>query len=568
MIRSIRWLVVASALSLLAAGCTFAPPQAPAQREAALAMPDAFSADVTQLILDSGGNAVDAAVAAALVLAVTYPEAGNIGGGGFMLIRHEGQDFFLDYREVAPAAATRDMYLDDHGNVIDGLSLVGHRAAGVPGTIAGLWAAHQRFGSLPWAELVQPAVALARRGFAVPPLLAQRAREEREAYAGQTNFDRYFGALQTDGLFVQGELATTLELIARNGHDGFYRGPVAEILHQDMLRNGGIVTRDDLASYSVAWREPLRARWRDMTIVSAPPPSSGGFAVIQLLKMKQTLATAFDGVAHNSPQYVHLVAEMEKRVFADRAEYFGDPDVFDVPIDALIDDDYIARRAREVDVTRISTIEAVKPGLEGRHTTHFSIVDFDGNAVANTYTLNTSFGSGAVVEGAGFLLNNEMDDFSAKPGVANYYGVVGRDANAIAPGKRMLSSMSPTILLRGDQIAMVVGTPGGSTIFTSVFQGITNVLDFGMSPAAAVGASRFHHQLIPPDEVTYSPSSPLAAQTRAALAERGYRVVQHDWEFGDLQLIWRDNGKFVAAADPRGRGVARRLVSPPMFALP
>ncbi|MFK8015036.1 MAG: gamma-glutamyltransferase [Gammaproteobacteria bacterium] len=526
---------------------------------AALATPDAFSADVVETILASGGNAIDAAVAAALVLAVTYPEAGNIGGGGFMLIHHDGQQYFLDYREVAPNAASRDMYLDDNGDVIKDLSLVGHRAAGVPGTVAGLWAAHQRFGSLPWAELVAPAIALAGNGQKMPAHLAARIAESVEDFRGKTNFSNYFAGARAGEPFTQPELAATLRRVAQQGHDGFYKGRTAQLIAADMASNGGLITAGDLGDYRAVWREPLRASWRDMTIISAPPPSSGGFAVIQLLKMKEHLREAFSGLGHNSAQYVHLVAEMEKRVFADRAVYFGDPDFVDVPVEKLIDPDYIARRADEVNPVSISSLESTRPGLEGRHTTHFSIVDFDGNAVSNTYTLNTWFGSGAVVAGAGFLLNNEMDDFSAKPGAKNFYGVVGGDANAIVPRKRMLSSMSPTLLLRGDNVDMVVGTPGGSTIFTSVFQTIVNILDFDMSPAQAVAVPRFHHQLLPPDEVTFSPSAPLPHATQDALSARGYNVKPHPWEFGDVQVVWRNGDHFESGSDPRGRGVSRSI---------
>lgn len=279
--------------------------------------------------------------------------------------------------------------------------------------------------------------------------------------------------------------------------------------------------------------------------------------MIQLLKMKDFLAHHFDGVPHNSPQYIHLVAEMEKRVFADRAEYLGDPDFVDTRIAELIDDDYIAKRALEVDPDKISTLDAVGPGLEPRHTTHFSIVDASGNAVSNTYTLNGDFGNGVVVAGAGYLLNNEMDDFSVKPGVPNIYGVVGSAANAIAPGKRMLSSMAPTILLENGEVRMVIGTPGGSTIFTSVFQVIVNVLDFGMTPYDASAATRFHHQLLPPDLVTYSISRPLPEDTVAALGDRGYTAQPHSWEFGDIQILWRDDAAWSPASDPRHRGDAR-----------
>ncbi|MDH4260998.1 MAG: gamma-glutamyltransferase family protein, partial [Gammaproteobacteria bacterium] len=355
----------------------------------------------------------------------------------------------------------------------------------------------------------------------------------------------------------QPELAATLRRIAAHGPDGFYGGETARLLVDEMRRGGGLIDAADLAAYKPRWREPLRAKWRDYEILAAPPPSSGGFAVIQLLKMKDVLAPAFAGLAHNSPQYIHLTAEMEKRVFADRAEYLGDPDFVPQRVDELIADNYVAARASEVNSKSISPAVSVRPGLEPHATTHMSIVDQAGDAVALTYTLNTDFGSGVVVEGGGFLLNNEMDDFSAKPGVPNFYGVVGADANDIQPGKRMLSSMSPTILVADGKVSMVLGTQGGSTIITSVYQTIVDVLDFHMSPEEAVSATRFHHQLWPEDLVTYSISRPLPDDVIRALSERGYRAEPHPWEIGDLQLIWRDGDEWRAASDPRGRGEAR-----------
>ncbi|MCJ7814525.1 MAG: gamma-glutamyltransferase, partial [Xanthomonadales bacterium] len=465
-------------------------------------MPDTYSAEVAAGILGAGGNAVDAAIAAAFSLAVTFPEAGNIGGGGFMLVHVDGKSEFIDYRETAPLGAHRDMYLDDNGEVILNSSLIGHRAAGVPGTVAGLWLAHQRHGSLPWSDLVAPAIALAQNGFVVHEDLAGLAAEAVEWYDGALDFEGSFGTLRAGETFVQEDLAKTLERIAIHGPDDFYRGETANLIVAEMQRGGGLITLDDLQRYEAVVRDPLRAQWRDLEVLSAPPPSSGGFAVIQLLKMKDFLSHEFAGLEFNSPQYIHLIAEIEKRVFADRAEYLGDPDYIDVPIDELISDDYLRARAQEVNPLAISDVTAVAPGIESPDTTHFSIIDRHGNAVSNTFTLNWSFGSGVVVAGAGFLLNDEMDDFSVKAGVPNAYGVVGNTANAIQPGKRMLSSMSPTILLRDGEVELVIGTEGGSTIFTSVFQNIINIYDFAMAPAVAAGATRFHHQLLPPDLIT------------------------------------------------------------------
>jgi len=569
-----QWLAASAFAFLLLCGCgpsggpagdirapAAAPPsvEAPAVRQAAVAIPDRYGAQVAEDILRAGGNAVDAAVAVGFALAVTYLDAGNIGGGGFMLVYLDGEPAFLDYRETAPLAAERDMYLDADGEVIENASLIGPRAAGVPGTVAGLRVAWQRYGTLPWKDLVMPAVKLAEEGFLPARTLVEDLRSYYGWFADQTNFRAYFGGISPDEPFRQPELARTLRRIAEVGSEDFYRGETARLIVEHMADAGGLITMDDLVGYEAVWREPLRSPWREYEILAAPPPSSGGFAVIQLLKMKDDLHHPFAGLAHNSPQYIHLVAEMEKRVFADRAEFLGDPDFSDNRMDELLDQDYIARRAGEVDPTKISPLEGVRPGLESPNTTHYSIVDFDGNAVANTYTLNSSYGSGEVVAGAGFLLNNEMDDFSVKPGVPNYYGVVGAKANEIQPGKRMLSSMSPTILLRGGGVELVAGTPGGSTIFTSVFQTIVNLYDFNMAPFDAVAATRFHHQLLPPDLITYSVTRPLPQETISALGKRGYRVVPHDWEFGDVQVVQRRDGKWTPASDPRGRGESRVL---------
>lgn len=560
-----RTLVILVSLALVACSSVTSTGGAPdfSVRQAAVAMPDKYGSEVSEYILKRGGNAVDAAIASGFALAVTFPEAGNIGGGGFMLIRMNDQNLFLDYREKAPARSSRDMYLDSDGNVIENSSLIGSKAAGVPGTVAGFWAAHQRFGSLPWNELVEPAIALAEDGFVMPQKLADDIDSMRDWFGQKTNFFKYFGNTPAGSVFRQPELAVTLRRIADQGPSGFYKGETARLISAQMQRgDGGLISEADLAAYEPVWRTPLVADWREYTLISAPPPSSGGFAVIQLLKMKDHLSRDFEGVAHNTDQYVHLVAEIEKRVFADRAEYLGDPDFVDVPLAQLIDDRYIRSRAEEVNSRVISPVESVPPGLESKDTTHYSIVDADGNAVSNTYTINWHFGSGMIVEGAGFILNNEMDDFSVKPGVPNVYGVVGNTANEIQPGKRMLSSMSPTILVSNNEVDMVVGTPGGSTIFTSVFQAITNVLDFNMSPQEAVDAGRFHHQLLPPELVTYSPGRPLAENVQRALALRGYRVEPHNWEFGDVQLIYRDGDTLKPASDSRGRGDSRVIEVP------
>ena len=527
---------------------------------AAVAISDSYGAEIAENILNSGGNAVDAAVAAGFALAVTFIDAGIIGGGGFMTIKIDQEVAFLDYREKAPLTAHKNMYLNDRGDVIDNITLIGGQAAGVPGTVAGFWVAHQRFGQLPWMDLVQPAIELADKGFMPAPILVESIHSMEQRFEGKTNFNDYFNSISSDSLFRQPELANTLRRIAEFGADDFYRGETAALIVQQMEKSNGLISLEDLDAYAAVWRAPVRAGWRDYEIISAPPPSSGGFAIVQLLKMKDYLSELFEGVEHNSAQYIHLVAEMEKRVFADRAEYLGDPDFFDIDIDALIDDDYLARRAAEVNPKAISVLDSVNPGLESPNTTHYSIVDQWGNAVSNTYTINWDYGSGVVVGGAGFLLNNEMDDFSAKPGTPNIYGVVGSVANEIQPGKRMLSSMSPTIVLKGGEVEMVLGTPGGSTIFTTVFQVITNILDFGMSVEEAIGIARFHHQLVPPDLITYSGftiDQHLPKVTVGDLLERGYRSEPHSFEYGDVQIIVRSGDSWIAASDPRDRGQSR-----------
>ena len=531
-------------------------------RQAAIAVSDQYAANVAEEILLAGGNAVDAAVATGFALAVTYIDAGNIGGGGFMLIHMDGNAYFLDYRETAPMKAHRDMFLDENGNVAKNSTLIGPRAAGVPGTVAGFWAAHQKFGKLSWKQVLAPAIKLARDGFIPANKLAREVQSHFDWFGTSTNFKEHFSKLKAGERFKQPALAATLARIAKNGHDEFYTGETSKLIVNQMERDGGLIDAVDLAAYQAIWREPLSANWREYEILSAPPPSSGGFGVIQLLKMKDYLAQAFENVEHNSPQYVHLVAEMEKRVFADRAEYLGDPAFVDIDMTALISDAYIKRRASEVNPDAISKMEEVTPGLESPNTTHYSILDGDGNAVSNTYTINWAFGSGVVVSGGGFLLNNEMDDFSAKPGVPNIFGVVGNTANEVQPGKRMLSSMSPTLLIKDNEPHMVIGTPGGSTIFTSVFQIISNIIDFNMSPMDAAGATRFHHQLLPPDLITQSPMRPLSDQTIRGLGEKGYRVEPHGWAFGDIQVIWRDGNKLIPASDSRNRGVSKVIALP------
>ncbi len=534
----------------------FATAETQAPRVAAVASPDSYGAEVAAQVLKQGGNAVDAAIATAFTLAVTYPEAGNLGGGGFVTLWFNGKAYFLDYRETAPAKAHRDMYLNAEGEVVSGLSLIGHQASGVPGTVMGMWQLHQLFGSKSWAELLAPAIQLAEHGFIVPEKAYLYEGDMLQRFAGKTNFIDYFGHMRAGERFVQPELAATLKRIAAEGPADFYQGKTAALIVAEMQRGGGLISAEDLAAYQAVWRTPLLTNWRDMQLLTAPPPSSGGIALQQLLTLKELNRQHFRGVSHNSAQYVHLMAEIAKRVFADRADYLGDPAFTEVPVQQLLAADYLAKRAKEINPDSISATAAIKPGLESEQTTHFSIVDAAGNAVANTYTLNLDYGSGVVVRGAGFLLNNEMDDFSAKAGVPNAFGVVGSDANAIAPGKRMLSSMAPTIILKDQQPALVIGTPGGSTIFTSIFQVINNLYDFQMTPQQAVAAARFHHQLLPQDQIRLEPYQTLNAQTQAELTQKGYQLHTPNWDLGDIQLILINKAGTTAVSDPRGRGKA------------
>ncbi|MEA1676818.1 gamma-glutamyltransferase [Nitrospirillum sp. BR 11163] len=522
----------------------------------AVASADTFGTGAGAEILKAGGNAVDAAVATAFALAVTYPEAGNIGGGGFMTLFVDGKPYFVDYREVAPKAATRTMYLDAQGNVIPKLSLVGAKAAGVPGTVMGLWEAHHRFGTLPWARVIQPAITLAEKGFLPSDKIIAYRTDMMAQFAG-TNFAQYFGKMEPGKIFTQPELAETLKRIAKDGPKEFYTGKTAQLLVAQMKKDGGLITAQDLADYKAKWREPIQFTWQGNVVYTAPPPSSGGEALAQLLKMKELRAADFKDVPLNSAKYIHLLAEIEKRVFADRAEYLGDPDFYKVPVDKLISDDYLARRAGEINPSAISPTPDVKPGLEPNETTHFSVVDKWGNAVANTYTLNFEFGNGEVVEGAGFLMNDEMDDFSAKPGVPNGFGVVGKDANAIQPGKRMLSSMTPTIVTRDGKVSLVLGTPGGSRIFTGVFQVMSDVYDFHMPLQAAVAAQRVHHQLLPKDTIYYDPYAPLTGPEADKLKAMGYTLVNQGWNMGDVEAVRVIGTDLETASDPRGRGAGQ-----------
>ncbi|MFT6267890.1 MAG: gamma-glutamyltranspeptidase/glutathione hydrolase [Alphaproteobacteria bacterium] len=554
--------VILCTLFVTIAGCNVqkAPPPTTnkVQAQQAVAMPDSFAAKVAMDILKDGGNAVDAAIAAQFSLAVTYPEAGNIGGGGFMVIHFDQVNDFIDYREFAPEKAHRDMYLDESGEVKPLESIYGVLASGVPGSVSGMWEAHKKYGSLPWERLLAPSVALAKDGFVMPRKLANKiARyiKRLKTREVEVNFADYFASAKTGEVFIQTELANTLRRIQTLGKDGFYKGETAVLIENFMKKHGGLISQSDLAAYQAKWRAPIISQWREYEVVSAAPPSSGGIAVAQWLQMYDAVKARLpdQAVSHNAPLYIHILAEAGKRVFADRAEYLGDPDYFDVPKTELLAPEYIAMRASTININSISDTDTIKPGLpESEQTTHFSIVDKHGNAVSNTTTINLGFGSGMVVAGAGFLLNDEMDDFSVKAGVPNYFGAVGGVANEIQPFKRMLSSMTPTIVLKDGNITMVTGSPGGTTILSSVYLSILSALEFNMPAQEVVDVPRFHHQLLPKDEIRYHKGIP--ADTLQQLEKMGYttRVSR----FGDLHVIINTDKGLEAASETNGRGQA------------
>lgn len=529
-----------------------------ASAQQAVAMPDSFAAAVAMDVLNDGGNAVDAAIAAQFSLAVTYPEAGNIGGGGFMVIHFNQANDFIDYREVAPEKAHRDMYLDENGEVKTLESIFGVLASGVPGSVSGMWEAHKKYGSLPWKRLLAPSVTLAKEGFLMPEKLANNIAEHikrLEKYEVKVNFSDYFASAKAGEIFIQTELANTLTRIQTLGKDGFYKGETAVLIDNFMQKHGGLISQPDLAMYQAKWRAPIVSQWREYEVVSAAPPSSGGIAVAQWLQMYDAVKARLPNqtIAHNSPLFIHILAEAGKLVFADRAEYLGDPDFFDVPKAQLLAPEYIAMRASLINIDSISDTNAIKPGLpESEQTTHFSIVDKQGNAVSNTTTINLGFGNGMVVEGAGFLLNNEMDDFSVKTGVPNFFGAIGGVANEIQPFKRMLSSMTPTIVLKDGNIAMVTGSPGGTTILSSVYLSILNALEFKMPAQEVVDVPRFHHQLLPKDQIMHHKG--MNAQTLQQLEEMGYNTLISG--FGDLHVIINRGEGLEAASETGGRGQA------------
>lgn len=506
-------------------------------------------------ILKQGGNAIDAAVAVGFALAVVLPNAGNIGGGGFMVLHDDktGKDVAIDFREIAPAKASRDMYLDNQGNVIDGKSLFTHDASGVPGTVAGMEYALKKWGTMPLSKVLEPAIKLADKGFIVSDVLAQTLKEEKSTLGKWSSSKAIFfkngEPLKSGDLLVQKDLAKSLRLIAKQGAKAFYQGEIATKIAKEMQSHGGTMTLGDLKAYKVVERQPIIGDYRGYKVVTMPPPSSGGVHLIEILNMLEHYPIKEDGV--NSAKNIHHMAESMKLAYADRSEYLGDPDFVKIPVTGLTSKAYANERVKTIDDNKARLSSNIKPGkpqpYESDQTTHFSVMDKAGNAVAVTYTLNLNFGSGIVAAGTGILLNNEMDDFSVKPGVPNAFGLVGGTANAIEAKKRPLSSMTPTIVMKNNKPWLVTGSPGGARIITTVLQSVVNTIDHEMNPAEAIITPRVHHQWLP-DELRVEEG--ISPDTIKLLQEKGHKVVTKA-PMGRIQIIQADDSGFYGYSDPR-----------------
>ncbi|WP_437610451.1 gamma-glutamyltransferase [Erwinia sp. V71] len=530
------------------------------ERNGMVASVDALATQVGVDILQQGGNAVDAAVAVGFALAVTHPQAGNLGGGGFMMLRTaSGRTTAIDFREMAPVKASRDMFLDAQGNADSKLSLTSHLASGTPGSVAGFALAANKYGTLPLSHLLQPAIELARKGFVVNASLADDLNTYgKEVLLSHPNSKAIF--FKADGTpylkgerLVQRNLAKSLELIAKQGPDAFYKGAIADEIAGEMAQHGGLISKADLAAYRAVERQPISGTYRGYEVFSMPPPSSGGIHIVQILNILENFDLAKLGFG--SADAIQVMAEAEKYAYADRSEYLGDPDFVKVPWQALTSKAYAKSLAQQIDLAKARPSAEIKPGklapYESNQTTHFSVVDKAGNAVAVTYTLNTNFGSGIVAGNSGILLNNEMDDFSAKPGTPNVYGLVGGEANAVQPYKRPLSSMSPTIVAKDGKTWLVTGSPGGSRIITTVLQMVVNSIDFGMNVAEATNAPRFHHQWLPDQlrvEKGFSPD------TLRLLESKGQHVKVQAAMGSTQSIMLGPDGALYGASDPRSPG--------------
>ncbi|EAN6150154.1 gamma-glutamyltransferase [Salmonella enterica] len=565
-----RWVAIAALL----AGGTFSavanPPVAPPvsygveedvfhpvrATQGMVASVDVMATQVGVDILKQGGNAVDAAVAVGYALAVTHPQAGNLGGGGFMLLRtKDGATTAIDFREMAPAGATRDMFLDEQGNPDSKKSLTSPLASGTPGTVAGLSLALEKYGSLPLNSVVRPAIKLAQEGFIVNDALADDLKTYgSEVLPHHENSKAIFWKdgepLKKGDKLVQQDLANSLTMIAENGPDAFYKGDIARQIAQQMQQNGGLITTDDLVAYQAVERTPVSGEYRGYQIFSMPPPSSGGIHIVQILNILENFD--MNKYGFGSADAIQIMAEAEKYAYADRSEYLGDPDFVNVPWQALTSKTYAKSIAGQIDINKAKPSSEIRPGklapYESDQTTHFSVVDKDGNAVAVTYTLNTTFGTGIVAGNTGILLNNQMDDFSAKPGVPNVYGLVGGEANAVGPKKRPLSSMSPTIVVKDGKTWLVTGSPGGSRIITTVLQMVVNTIDFGMNVAEATNAPRFHHQWLP-DELRVEKG--FSPDTLKLLEQKGQKVALKEAMGSTQSIMVGPDGELYGASDPR-----------------
>ena len=558
----IRLLLVMAAVILNAQAAMAASPEAIRGTAGMVVSRSDVASKVGAEVLAAGGNAIDAAVAVGFALAVTYPSAGNLGGGGFMVIRlADGNVVANDHRERAPAAADRDMFLDADGNVVEGLSTDTHLAAGVPGTVAGLLDIHRKYGVLALPDVIDPAIALARDGFPLSLDLARDFARRLPDFASHPATLAVFAnadetPFESGDLFIQQDLAATLARIRDGGRDGFYKGTTADLLVAEMQRGGGRITQADLDTYRSVWRAPIFGNYRGFEVVSMPPPSSGGIVLVQMLNMLERYNLGAMGAG--SPRAIHHMVEAARRAYADRATHLGDADFYPVPVARLIDKAYAVMRLGDFNARRASASADIGAGYwpeKGGQTTHVSVMDAAGNAVAYTTTLNFSYGAKIVVPGAGFLLNNEMDDFAARENAPNAYGLLGGEANSIAPGKRMLSSMSPTILLWDGAPVVVTGSPGGSAIITTVLQVIVNVVDHGMNLAQAVGQPRFHHQW-QPDRILFEPG--ISEDTLTVLKSMGHRdlVVLPSARIGDANSVMRVNDLLLGVADPRAASAA------------
>lgn len=555
-----RKLILLFGLSMLLANCEVSEEKGLIVDKAMVVSARQEASKIGSEILKKGGNAYDAMIATHYALAVVYPVAGNIGGGGFMVYRaNDGKTGALDFREKAPITAHRDMYLDSLGKVVKNKSILGANAVGIPGSVAGTFEVYEKFGTLPFKELIQPSIDLARNGFKVTEKQAKSINSAKEKINKVNNYTTLFEKKWKKGdLLKQEELAKTLERIRDFGKDGFYRGETADLFVNYVTNLGGIVSKQDLEKYEAIWRKPISFDYKDHKITSMTLPASGGICLAQILKSIEPFDLS--NIDHNSTKYIQLLTEAERRSYADRANFLGDVDFVKVPIDSLTDTNYINQRMASFSWDKATPSSEVSHGkvlgYESNETTHYSIVDQFGNAVSVTTTLNTGYGSKVLVKGAGFFLNNEMDDFSSKPGVPNVYGLIGSEANSIASEKRMLSSMTPTIVEKDGKLKMVLGTPGGSTIITSVLQNIINVVDYNMGMQESVNQPRFHHQWLP-DIIKMEPNG-FKKETKKKLNTLGYEILEkNSLIIGKVDAILvLPDGKLEGGADKRGDDTA------------